>query len=186
MVAYPLTDSQGLSGLADAVRNETSELFDYLWETSSSREPVGDLPFALHARYTRDEIVAPFGITPTSMRQGVFYVRDRELDVKLVTLRKSDRSFSPTTRYHDYFEAPDVLHWESQSQTTLRSETGQRLIRGIGRHLFFVRENRDEPFLCLGLATPLSHESERPIRIRWRLAHAVPDHTYIRFARAAG
>ena len=186
MVGYPLTGSPDLTGLSDPIRAEAAELLDYLWDTSSSHEPVGDLPFALHAHYTRDEIVAPFGITPTSMRQGVFYVRDRALDVKLLTLRKSDRSFSPTTRYHDYFEAPDLLHWESQSTTTLKSDTGRRLVEGRGRHLFFVRENRDDPFLCLGFGRPLSHESERPIRIRWCLDHPVPDHIYVRFARAAG
>jgi hypothetical protein len=30
------------------------------------------------------------------------------------------------------------------------------------------------PFLCLGFATYVSHESERPMAIRWRLQRAIP------------
>ncbi|MDR3690954.1 MAG: DUF3427 domain-containing protein, partial [Fimbriimonas sp.] len=187
MLAFPVCRQADLAGLADSTRDELSQLLDYLYDASSSLPPIADdLPFSLHARYTRDEIVTPFGINPVAMREGVFLVRDMGLHVKLVTLRKSNRSFSPTTRYHDFFEAPSLLHWESQSTTRLGSPTGQMLVHDKGRHLFFVREDRDDPFHCLGFGHVISHESERPIRIRWGLDHPVPDHVYVRFARAAG
>lgn len=187
MLTYPIGRGEDLSRLPDSTRRELGDLFDYLYDRSPSLPPIAeDLPFALHARYTRDEIVTPFNINPVAMREGVFSVREMDLHVKLVTLRKSDRSFSATTRYQDYFEAADLIHWESQSTTTLLSATGQKLVNNVGRHLFFVRENREDPFHCLGFARAISHESERPIRIRWKLDHAVPDHTYVRFAHAAG
>ncbi|MFN7172776.1 MAG: DUF3427 domain-containing protein [Fimbriimonadaceae bacterium] len=187
MVSIPLTDTVGGEGLSNSTRQEFLQLLEYL---ESRADPLprlaDDLPFVFAGLYNRDEIVAPFRDQPNSMRQGTFWVQERELDVHLVTLRKSERHFSPTTRYHDYFEAIDILHWESQSTTSQDSPTGQRLVQGIGRHLFFVRENKGDPYLCIGFAHPLTYESEKPIKIRWKLNHAVPDHLYIRLKQAAG
>lgn len=84
------------------------------------RHAAGLLDELLPERHHRDELLGLFD--------------------HLVTLRKSERHFSPTTRYQDYFEAPDRLHWESQSTTSVASSMGQRLVRGDGRHLFFVVE----------------------------------------------
>ena len=125
------------------------------------------------------------------MRQGTFYVGELGLDIHLFTLRKSDRDFAPTMRYADYFIGPDLLHWESQSTTTRYSPTGQRLVCGIGRHLFFVRESRSEngrpsAFMCLGFGIPVSHEGEEPIQLIWKLDHPVPDHEWPRLRSAAG
>ncbi len=187
MLAHPLADSMDLEAISSQVREELGELLDVLLSRATSLPLMAsDLPFALHARYTRDEIVAPFRNDPKSMRQGTFYVAELGLDIHLVTLRKSERDFSPTTRYDDWFEAPDVLHWESQSMTTVSSPTGQRLVHGTGRHLFFVREQKQDPFLCVGFASPLSFESEKPIRMRWKLEQMVPDHIYVRLRGAAG
>ncbi len=192
MLAFPLCRTVDLSALEDAVRNEAEQLLEALEPRLANRPLLArDLPFALHSAYSRDEIAAPFRDNPESMRQGTFYVEPMELDLHLVTLRKSERHFSPTTRYHDYLISPDQLHWESQSTTTLGSPTGQRLTQGEGRHLFFIREDkaldgRTSPFVCAGFARPVVYESERPIKITWKLEHAVPDHFYIRFRAAAG
>jgi hypothetical protein len=140
----------------------------------------------LHSHYSRDEIVAPFRDNPSAMMQGTFYSEAFGLDIHLFTLNKSERDFSATTRYNDWFESPDTIHWESQSTTSINSRTGQRLVNGTGRHLFFVREQKDEPFFCLGFAVPISYTSEKPIKLRWKLEHLVPDHLYLRFKAAAG
>lgn len=172
--------------------NEIVELLEYIECKSINRTAVAnDLPFRLYGLYSRDEIVAPFRDKPNSMRQGTFYVEKFKLDIHLFTLRKSERHFSPTTRYADYFMAPDLFHWESQSTTTIQSPTGRRLINDEGRHLVFVREDRDidgrtAPFLCLGFAHPVRWQSEKPIQIVWRLEHSVPDHLYVRLQAAAG
>jgi hypothetical protein len=41
-----------------------------------------------------------------------------QCDVFFITLKKSERLFSPTTRYNDYAISPLEFHWESQSLTT--------------------------------------------------------------------
>lgn len=192
MMAFTLARSTSLTGLVPTIREEMLELLSVLGARTGYRPDIaGDLAFALHSHYTRNEIVAGFRDNPASMRQGTFYLEDFGLDIHLVTLRKSEWDYSATTRYADYFRTPDTLHWESQSTTTAASATGRRLINGVGRHLFFVRENKDEegrtsPFMCLGFGTPISSESEKPIKLVWKLDHVVPDHVYVRFLAAAG
>lgn len=193
MMAYTLTGRTDLESLSPATRAELSELLEIIRsDLPPSRPPIAaGLPFTLHALYSRDEIVGPFRGNPGSMRQGTFYVKHLGLDIHIFTLKKSDREFSPTTRYQDYFISPDRIHWESQSTTSVASETGQRLVKGLGRHLFFVRESKADqdgtaPFLCLGFANPIHHESEKPIKLIWQLEHPVPDHIYVRFSAAAG
>lgn len=188
MLAYPTTETMSPESMSPQLREELRGLLEYLEEKAVPLPQVAeDLPFALHARYTRDEIVAPFRENPRSMRQGTFRVEDFDLDVHLITLKKTERDFSPTTRYNDWFEAPDILHWESQSGTTQRSRTGKRLIHNQGRHLVFVREEKGDPFLCIGFVREvLGFHSERPISLKWRLEHLVPDHLYVRLRSAAG
>jgi superfamily II DNA or RNA helicase len=192
MLAFPLTRSISLEGVQTIVQEEMLELLSVLEGAGVRRPPIADdLPFGLHCHYSRDEIVAPFRDNPESMRQGTFYVEELELDVHILTLRKSERYFSPTTRYADYFISPDQLHWESQSTTTRQSPTGQRLIQGLGRHVFFVREDKAEggrtaPFMCLGFGQVVSFEGEKPIQLVWKLDHVIPDHVYVRYRAAAG
>jgi len=192
MMAFTLTRSMEFESINPLLRDEMLELLSVLETRASHRPPIAeDLVFSLHSHYSRDEIVSIFRDNPASMRQGTFYVESLELDVHILTLRKSERDFSPTTRYADYFVAPDQLHWESQSTTSADSPTGQRLVHGHGRHLFFVREDRDQdgrtaPFLCLGFGQPVSAQGEKPIKLVWKLDHFVPDHIYVRFLAAAG
>jgi hypothetical protein len=62
----------------------------------------------------------------------------------MVTLSKSEKRFSPSTRYRDYPISPELFHWESQSVTSASSPTGQRYInqtRDGTNVLLFVRED---------------------------------------------
>ena len=48
-----------------------------------------------YCSYSRDQILSALGYyKPTTVRQGVFYVKDKKTDVFFVTLNKSDREFS--------------------------------------------------------------------------------------------
>ena len=84
--------------------------------------------------------------------------------------------------YQDYPISRELLHWESQSQTSQASETGQNLIHHIEREytmLFFARSRKKlngttAPFTYLGPATLVKHLSERPIQMIWQLAHPMP------------
>jgi hypothetical protein len=173
------------------IKAELRELLELLLDNSAhldvDYQVAPEVPLRLHARYSRTEILAALGEAsaerPIEWREGVRWVDKYKTDVFLVTLNKSERRFSPTTRYRDYPISPTLFHWESQSTTSVGSPTGQRYIhhkeRGT-RVLLFVREASvgdfigASPFLFLGPASYVSHERDRPMAITWRLNHEMP------------
>jgi hypothetical protein len=147
------------------------------------------LPLQTHAHYSREEILAGLGNArldgrrPSTFQSGVLWVEEAATDALLITLRKSEREYSPTTMYRDYAISADLFHWESQSTTSLASPTGQRYLhhRERGTHVvLFARQAKQTewgtpaPYLCLGPATYVEHRGERPIAITWRLRHPIP------------
>ncbi len=149
-------------------------------------EPLTESPLRVHARYTREEIMAALdeasleGRAPNSFREGVLYARPWNADTLLVTLRKSETDYSPTTMYRDYAISPTLFHWESQSTTSVQSKTGRRYLDGQSNVLLFARDTKVDafgsgaPYLFLGQAGYVSHTGDRPIAITWRLAHGMP------------
>jgi hypothetical protein len=153
---------------------------------------IDDVPIAVHARYTRGEILAAFdigtGAKARSWREGVLWDKDSNTDLFAFTLDKSAGSFSPTTRYRDYAINPELIHWESQSGTSLDSPTGRRYIsqaeHGTNVVLFARLNTLERALWCLGPATYVSHEGERPIAITWRLHNRLPGDLFAEFAAA--
>ncbi len=177
-------------------RAELLELLDILPErVDHLHTPLGipDVPLAVHARYTRTEILAAFdtgaGVRPTTWQSGVWWDENSRSDLFAFTLDKSAGSFSPTTRYRDYAISPELIHWESQSTTSQDSDTGRRYISqaadGTNVVLFARLSTTDRAFWCLGPATYVSHQGERPIAFTWRLRHRLPGDLYAAFAAAA-
>ncbi len=182
-----------------AVRDELVQLLAVLGaEAEAVTMPLGltpGLPLAVHARYTRDEALAGLGdgsfARPPTSREGVRWLPDIVTDVFFVTLRKSERTYSPSTRYRDYAITSTLFHWESQSTTSADSPTGRRYRQQASagtQALLFVRENptlangAGAPFTLLGPATFVDSEGERPMQIKWRLHHPVPE-TLLEVAR---
>jgi superfamily II DNA or RNA helicase/HKD family nuclease len=169
-----------------ATRSEISSVVDLAFEAARHVSidldgQLADVPLKVHARYQREEILAAldFPRTPNSMRDGVWYSTDLNVDCFLVTLKKSEADYSPTTMYADYPISHTLFHWESQSTTSVDSPTGRRYLSGSSSVLLFVRhEQKDEfgtsPYLFLGPAHYVSHQGERPIAITWRLEEPMP------------
>ena len=109
-------------------------------------------------------------------------------DLLAFTLDKTSGQFSPTTRYRDYAISRELIHWESQSITRADSATGrryQRHARWAAAVLLFARLRTDDrAFWFLGPATYVSHESERPMAVTWRLEHPLPGDLFASFAAA--
>jgi superfamily II DNA or RNA helicase/HKD family nuclease len=138
-----------------------------------------------HCTYRRDEILAGIGwadgVRKTrGQAAGVVYSEATNVDALLVTLRKEDKEFAPSTRYRDYPISADLFHWESQNSTTLNSAAGRRYVDGTSQVLLFTRAARTDefgggaPFVCLGTASVVEHHGERPISITWRLDRPMP------------
>ena len=89
--------------------------------------------------------------------------------------------------YKDCALSPARFQWETQGITTTQSKRGQRNIRhrelGV-IPLLCVRErptdDRGETvsFIFLGSVEIVSHESERPIQIVWKLGAEMPADFY--------
>jgi hypothetical protein len=144
----------------------------------------------MHAQYGMRDIQAVFGRatleTAGQTGIGVLHFPRIKAYALLITYRKTEREFSPSTRYADYPISLELLHLESQSNTTQESESGQNLINHEGRGytiLIFPRDPRRRngctmPFTYLGDAELVSFDSERPIKIVWRLQHPMPVEMY--------
>lgn len=190
----PLGESLALLWEHPAVRGELVELFKLLDDRAAHvavplagvarwDEPV---PLTLHSRYRLDDILAAFGLMtpahPHRLREGVKHDPATRSDLFFVTLEKSEKHYSPTTRYRDYALSPTLFHWESQSTTSTTSPTGQRYLRQreTGGHVFlFVRERKKDggltqAYTFLGPADYESHSGDRPIAIVWRLRTPMP------------
>nr|WP_226344289.1 DUF3427 domain-containing protein [Agilicoccus flavus] len=182
-----------LAGEAET-RDELRQVVDLAFD--ATRHVTTALPAAVptslhvHARYTREEILAgldwgSLARKPAHFQSGVLHtsIDGRPVDAFLITLRKSEAHYSPTTLYRDYPLSPTLFHWESQSTTSLDSPTGRRYLDGSSTILLFVRQERTgefgtEPYTFLGPAHYVSHTGERPIAITWRLDHAMPADLY--------
>ncbi len=163
-----------------------------VWADEESRLPnvAMSLPFPceleLHASYGNDEIKAALGGASLQSAGvtgvGRLHFPDIKTYAALVTFQKTEKEFSPSTMYQDYPISRELLHWETQSQTSQASETGQNLIHHQERGytmLFFVRSKKKHdgvtvPFTFLGPAKIESFRSERPIQMVWRLDHQMP------------
>jgi hypothetical protein len=207
---------------------EMSQAFDELWSVPDlrreivellrllddrSRRPTfafPDLPFRLHASYSRDEISA--GLLQTRRKSekatdrrgpakllrtqgGVFQCKDARSDILYVELDKDPKHYTPTTLYDDRAVTPSLFHWESQSVTRAESETGRRYRASASsdwRILLFVRHKPDDargftsPYLFLGRVRYVSHESEKPMRIMWKLDAEMPLDFFSEVKIAAG
>ncbi len=151
-------------------------------------EPVAvgfDCPLDLHCTYTRDQILTALDfLKPATVREGVKWLPEQNLDIFFVTLNKSDKDYSPTTMYQDYSINETLFHWQSQSTTAETSITGQRYIHHKDRGskvLLFVREFKTDrlsggaaAYTYLGTANYVKHEGSKPMNITWKLDKAIP------------
>ena len=179
---YALSDSTTLL-------DELIRLLQYRFEQIDFiDEPVDlgfDCPLDLHCTYTRDQLlVAMDFMKPATVREGVKWLPEKQLDVFFVTLNKADKDYSPTTMYNDYSINESLFHWQSQSTTADNSPTGQRYIHHKERGskvLLLVREFKSdrvtggaEAYTYLGTANYVKHQGSRPMNITWLLDRPIP------------
>jgi len=189
----------GIDSIEDAFRRlannptilaDMEEILTWTLDTTEVSGQTVELPFScnleLHAWYGIREIQAAFGRanleTAGQTGVGVFHFPEIKTYALLITFQKTDKEFSPSTMYADYPISRELLHWESQSTTAQESVSGQNLIHHAERGytiLVFARDQKRRNgvtvlFTFLGPAEQVSYESERPIKMVWRLRHLMP------------
>lgn len=179
---YTLSNSPTLLGELQTLLRYQYSRIDFI------DEPVDvgfDCPLDLHCTYTRDQLLVALDfLKPATVREGVKWLPDKNLDVLFVTLNKADKDYSPTTMYKDYSINESLFHWQSQSTTAENSATGQRYIhhREKGnRMLLFVREFKTDSrfggaaaYTYLGTVNYVKHDGSRPMNITWKLDCPIP------------
>jgi len=175
----------------ESARGDLAEIVDWRRRNMAYPSTPISLRFPctlqLHAAYGSSEIKSALGLCtvhrsgPTGV--GVLHSRQHRCYIHLVTFRKTEKDFSPTTQYRDYPISRTKLHWESQSTTTQLSPTGQNYLNYEERGytiLFFARlekqvENETAPFVFLGpVKTLIDSEGNRPISMVWELENPIP------------
>jgi len=168
--------------------SELIALLEYNYNHIDFIDAPVDLGFAcpldLHCTYTRDQLlVAMDFMKPNTVREGVKWLPEKEIDVFFITLNKSDKDYSPTTMYKDYSINETLFHWQSQSTTNAEGKVGQRYInhrKNGSKVLLFVREFKNDlygntaPYTYLGTANYVSHNGSRPMNITWKLDAPIP------------
>jgi len=189
----------GISSFEDALQRlsknpsilaDLGEILNWSIDSSEVSGLVPELPFPcpfeLHAKYNGRVIQAAFGkvniATTGQTGVGVFHFPEVKTYALLLTFQKTEKEFSPSTMYADYPISRELLHWESQANTAQYHSDGQNLIHHVERGytiLVFARDQKKRnsisiPFTYLGPVEMVSYESERPIKMVWRLRYPMP------------
>ncbi len=148
-------------------------------------------PLKLHSRYSRDQILAAFGLSTfdkkSSNREGVAENKKLNTELLFIDLIKSEKDFSPSTLYQDYAISETVFHWQTQNATSPEKGKGLSYINHKSADkiiLLFVREqNEDEykntmGYVYLGDATMMDHYGSKPMSIKWQLNEPIPPYLW--------
>ncbi len=143
-----------------------------------------EFPLKIHSRYNRNQILVAirrhkFKKAKPS-REGASYEKSINTEALFVTLKKSDKDYSPTTMYEDYALNKNLFHWQTQNSASPNTPKGQAYINSEKNVLLFVREQaKDEygftmGYVFLGEAIFQKHSGEKPMNIEWKLEEAMP------------
>lgn len=178
--------------LADnrSILRDLREVLNWALETTEVAGKKVNLPFScsleLHASYGIKDIQAVLNKanlkTAGQTGVGVIHFPEIKAYALLITFQKTDKEFSPSTMYADYPISRELLHWESQANTAQYHKDGQNFIHHQDRDysiLVFARAQKKRngvtlPFTYLGPVDLVSFQSERPIKVVWRLRNQMP------------
>jgi hypothetical protein len=174
---------------------EIIEVIENLLDDILFKEIEIDLPYKqplkIHARYTRDQILAAFGIITFDKKQVVQggTVCNEELNTELlfITLVKTEENYSPTTMFEDYAINETLFHWQSQNSISPNTPTGISYINHIAnqkRILLFVRETKNDEFkntmgyVFIGEGSLKDYSGAKPMNIKWELSEPLPHYLW--------
>ncbi len=192
-----LEDSINQIGKNKVLVDEIIELMEILIDQINFKEIDIDLPYQqplkVHARYTRDQILAAFGMNTfdkvSSHRIGVGVAENKNINTELlfINLIKSEEDFSPTTMYDDYAINERLFHWQSQNSAGPETPKGKSYIshkQNEKRILLFVREKANDEFgntmgyVFVGEGSLNNYYGSKPMSIEWELKEPMPHYLW--------
>lgn len=198
------SDQSGFSSLSESIEalgknkvlvDEIVEVLEILIDRIDFKELDTELPYQqplkVHARYTRDQILAAFGMSTLEKKSlkpvGVVVQPRLNTELLFINLVKSEENFSPTTMYDDYAINETLFHWQSQNSAGPDTPKGLSYIHHKERKkriCLFIRErNKDEfgntmGFVFAGEADLVQHHGAKPMNIVWKLRVPLPPFLY--------
>ena len=186
-----LDDSIKAIGENKVLVDEIIELLEILIDRIDFKETDIELPYEqplkLHARYTRDQILAAFGLntfqSKSSNREGVAEISSLKTELLFINLLKSEKDYSPTTMYDDYAISDRLFHWQSQNSAGPETPKGRSYIqhKELGKKiLLFVREKAGDEFgntmgyVFIGEGELQHYYGAQPMSIEWLLKEPMP------------
>lgn len=166
---------------------EINQICDYLYNNLELLPVNNDLsfdsPLEVYGIYTQAQIYSGLGVFNDKyagpMLQGVWYLKEKNHDIFLSTLNKSESHFGESISYNDYPINDELFNWQTQNSVSEGSDILNRYIHSDGRVSLYVRVNRKEnsnasPYMYLGEATYVSHNGSKPVTMVWKLNHKIP------------
>lgn len=148
-------------------------------------------PLKIHSRYTRDQILAAFGLSTfekkSSSREGVAVNSKLNTELLFINLIKSEENFSPTTMYDDYAINETLFHWQSQNSAGPETPKGNSYIhheKAKKKILLFVREKAKDEFgntmgyVFVGEGKMKDYYGAKPMSIKWELQEPLPHYLW--------
>jgi hypothetical protein len=145
-----------------------------------AQREINPLATHLHMEFLRSDTPALYGDTFNVGKWNSGHVSLDGRVVLFVTLLKS-KQMSAGSHYEDRLESPDTLIWSSQSSTTRAGKKGRELLQSMdsGTDIeVWLRRTKRDAFVYAGWAAFVKAESEKPIRITWRLLDPLPSGLY--------
>lgn len=155
-------------------------------------------PLMVHSRYTREQILAAFGISTfdkkSSNREGNAENKALNTEILFIDLIKSEKDFSPSTLYEDYAISDTLFHWQTHNAARPDLGRGLSYINHIElgkRILLFVRErNKDEfentmGYVFIGDGRITDFSGSKPMNIKWKLEEPMPSYLWKDSAKMA-
>lgn len=190
-----LEDSINQIGKNKVLVDEIIELMEILIDKIDFKEIEIDLPYnqplKLHARYTRDQILAAFRLNSferkSSNREGVAEISKLNTELLFINLVKSEEDFSPTTMYDDFAINEYLFHWQSQNSAGPETPKGKSYITHKQKDkkiLLFVREKANDEFgntmgyVFIGEGSMNRHYGSKPMNIEWELKEPMPHYLW--------
>ena len=175
--------------------NEIVEVLTILIDRIDFKELPIQLPYnqplKVHARYTRDQILAAFKMSTfdrkSPSREGIAENIDLNTELLFINLIKSEENFSPTTMYDDYAISETLFHWQSQNSSRPDSGKGLTYINqktNSKKILLFVREKASDEngnrmgYVFIGEGNFKESEGAKPMNIKWQLNEPMPHYLW--------
>jgi len=189
-------------GKCKVLVEEIIEVLTYLIDQIDFKELDIVLPYQqplkLHARYTRDQILAAFKLSTferkSPSREGVAENQDLNTELLFINLIKSEEKFSPTTMYDDYAVNELLFHWQSQNSSRPDKGKGLSYIHHKENRkiiLLFVREKANDEYgntmgyVFIGEGELKDYYGSKPMSINWELKEPMPHYLWKDSAKLA-